>query len=312
MGDHRSTNDELPAAVPVFTSVIMTYAKDAPTVNMQTFVPEFVVGLTILNSSYTIMATQLGLQIMEQARAGLYPTSIEFPGATQKICKDINLGRHKITVSCKGRFRFQNVTPAGAGGATDSTNINAIDANPVNGKIYTFRNQAPLFSSSYVDAFGTTVPEMATMTAIKELQSVRVPFEMYGDVGAGGKGGGAFLHIAAPPLNPSSIWRNVSSTGVVTFPPGGFKTFTTSYLRQETIARYCQSITQADESIGLILASNHANYPPAGDSFMMCLRPTVKTVLGEPIKMAYNTEYVYTASIQKRKVSPLQVVNDIE
>jgi len=85
------------------------------------------------------------------SRTGLYPSAIVFTapvagiGTNHSVLRDVNLGRHVITVSCQGRFRFQNVTPAGTGAEENSTNINAVDANPVNGKVYTFRNQAPLF-----------------------------------------------------------------------------------------------------------------------------------------------------------------------
>lgn len=316
LGDMRSSNDQAPSsttvlpATPVFGSFQVQYGKDAPS-NAMTGA-QFFDGPVIVNASYTAMAVALGLQMADQAHGGLYPMAITFAapvggiGTNNALYRDVNMGRHVITVSVQGRFRFQNVTAAGEGDA--STNINAVDANPCDGKVYTFRNQAPLFSSNYVSAFDLAVPADAlTVEGIEVLQNVRLPFEMYGD---SNKGAAAFDHIKAPPLNPKSIWRNVSSTGSAVFPPGGFKTFTTSYLRSESIFKYCSSITQDDKlSIGTYDTSSV--YPPAGDSFMMCLRPTIKTA-NEVIKMAYNTEYILKASIQRRKVSALQVVNDIE
>ena len=300
MGDIRATNIAIPTtAGKVFGRYQMKYASDAPSTGTAGALVNFKLGAQLADSNYEIMALQLGDEMATLAGEGFYPFSIRFdtPDLLGVKLEDVNLGRHTITVSCKGRFRFQNVTAAegDAGG-----NINAVDANPVSGKIFTFRNQAPLFANGYKEP-----QDAATKLGFNELQTVSTPFEMYG---AQAKGNAAFI-LPAPPLNPSSVWRNVSSTGQVSFPPGGFKTFTTSYLRSETIAKYCQNISQADLLAGV--ADHNAQYPPAGDSFMMCLRPTIKTT-SETIKMAYDTEYTLMASIKRRRVSPLQVVNDIE
>lgn len=308
MGDLRSSNVQAPSGIKVFTSYVLHYAKDAPSDLMSG--ADFVLGVALPNADYSTMATALGEQLREQARRGLFPMSIAFDlsdgGTVLSVLRDQELGRHVITVACNGKFRFQNVT---AGSTSESININAVDASPVNGKIYTFRNQAPLFSSSYA----ATV-DAGTQLGIEKLQAVQAPFDVYGKtvVPADGKGGDAFTHIVAPPLNPKSIWRNVSSTGTAVFPPGGFKTYQTSYLRSDTIKKYCQVISQQDFNPTASTYNNAATYPPAGDSFMMCLRPTLKAESGEIIKMLYNVEHIMTASIKRRKPSPLQVVNLIE
>lgn len=308
LGDMRASNEQLPATAPLWTSAFITYAKDAPA-SLATGA-DFQQGSAIANADLTTMATLLGTQMANYAHSGFFPNSIAFDelvgAAFFSRLRDQQLGRHTITVACKGRFRFQNVTPAGDGASDKSTNLNAVDANPCSGKIYTFRNQAPLFASTY----SATVVDAATLTGIETLQTVQTDFEMYGS-GTGGKGGAAFTPIVAPPLNPASLFRNVSSCGNVTFPPGGFKTYTTSYLRSESIAKYCQNITQSVFNV-TGAAESQATYPPAGDSFMMCLRPTIKTATGELIRLSYNTEYIYTASIKRRKPSALQVVNIIE
>lgn len=311
MGDMRASNTEIAVEPAVFLSYRVKYSKDAPpSTQLGT---QFADGAVLANQSMESMATALGAEFAQRAKSGFYPNTIAFfetltavPG---DICalRDNQLGRHKITVAIKGRFRFQNVTHPDS-----SSNINAVDANAISGKIYTFRNQAPLYAATYVEALSQTPGTTAQIAAIKELQRVTGSFEMYGTlVGTGGKGGGAFTPIPAPPLNPASLWRNVSSTGQVVFPPGGFKTYQTSYLRSESIAKYVQSISQAEENVPTLTYSHNTPYPPAGDSFMMCLRPTIKTS-SEDIKVAYDSEYILTASIQRRRASPLQVVNDIE
>ena len=294
MGDYRSTN--VSGDSNVWSRFRMSYATDAPSGGG---LASFRDGGYYQNTSYEAMAQSLGIEMASLAGEGYFPRSIKFetPDLLGNKLEDTNLGRHTITVSIKGRFRFQNVTQADG---DQGNNINAIDANPVSGKIYTFRNQAPIWTPSYVQSAGTT-----QQTAIKALNTVATPFEMYGD---DQKGAGAFIE-PAPPLNPSSIWRNVSSTGNVAFPPGGFKTYKTSYLRSETIFKYCQVISQSDVVAGV--ADHSATFPPAGDSFMMCLRPTIKTT-NELIKVAFDTEYILKGSLRRRRPSPLQVVNDVE
>lgn len=295
MGDLRSTNTEqaLFGTSAVFLSFQVKYGTDTKRGGLV----QFKDGALIPDDSYEALAITLGAEMAAEAEFGYYPASIRFllPDGSGNVLMDTNLGRHKITVMCKGRFRFQNVTAAGG---ESGGNINAIDANPVSGKIFTFRNQAPLFQTGYMQSADALQED-----GFKLLNTVKDPFEMYG---TSHKGDAAFTPLPAAPLNPSSVWRNVSSTGNAVFPPGGFKTFTTSYLRSETIATYCKSITQVDNT-----GSRSTEYPPAGDSFMMCLRPTIKTT-SELIKIAYDTQYTYMASITRRKASPLQVVNDIE
>ena len=210
MGDYRATNDA-PAA-GVFSRFKMTYGMDAPA----SFATPPVVPSTFINDgTIKSMATSLGLQMAAEAGKGFYPVSIAFdtPDQSGHKLEDKNLGRHSVTVSCKGRFRFQNVTEAEG---EHGNNINAIDANPVSGKIYTFKNQSPIFTPSYVEAASAAVKD-----GIRELNTVSQSFELYATTvspATAGKGGAAFVE-PAPPLNPSSIWRNVSSTGNVAFPP---------------------------------------------------------------------------------------------
>ena len=113
----------------------MTYGMDAPA----SFATPPVVPSTFINDgTIKSMATSLGLQMAAEAGKGFYPVSIAFdtPDQSGHKLEDKNLGRHSVTVSCKGRFRFQNVTEAEG---EHGNNINAIDANPVSGKIYTFK-----------------------------------------------------------------------------------------------------------------------------------------------------------------------------
>lgn len=318
-GDLRASNAQTPALYALWLNLTVEYAKDAPTDSMQdTGVPQFENGTAVANSDYNTMAHILGDQLMSMSRKGLFPSGISFKhlatsetGPTLKY-RDTNMGRHSITVSCEGRFRFQNITPAGTGAEGESTNINAVDANPASGKIYTFRNQAPLFSPQYM----SSLSDGTTIAGVKALQTTATVFDVYGTTvtAADGKGGDSFLHLAAPPLNAKSIWRNTKTTGNVVFPPGGFKTYSTSYLRSESIAKYCQNICQADAHLVVGTATTPANatYPPAGDSFMMCLRPTIKTATGEHVRIAYNCEHIMKAMIKRVKASPLQVVNLIE
>jgi len=325
MGDFRATNTEVgTTANPVFSKYQVRYAKDAPAGGSLIVDPTELNGAQLSNKSYEDMAIDFGAEIASMAQTGYFPVLIAFydpdqvlasgetvPGIT--ILRDTQLGRHKITVSIKGRFRFQNVTLASGSSVAANSNINAVDANPLSGKIYTFRNQAPLFSDSYLTTFDD-IADIPFREGVLELQTVKDDFEMYGSVvGTGGKGGLAF-NLEAPPLNPSSIWRNCSKTGQVVFPPGGFKTFNTSYLRSDSIRKYLKDITQSNyvnAGWGPGQVGTTASYPPAGDSFMMCLRPTLKTT-SEMMEIVYDTEHVITASIQTRKPSPLQVVNTIE
>ncbi len=277
-GDIRGSNEYDPTATTIvdfqrFYSYKVQYAKIATPGTVTT---EFVAGATLLNKSLVNMASELGQQFDTYANRGLFPQAIMFSHLnTNLVYADQNLSKNKITVQISGRFRFNNTTPAGDGGVGESTSINDVDANPLSGKIYTFRNQSPIFQSTFKDAALPFVQD-----GIQNLNTVYPGFEVYGDttVAAEGKGAAAFRDIDAPPLNPKAIWKNVKTTGNVAFPPGGFKTFNTSYLRQGTIMTYIRDISQAvSNDNGGVLSISAPVYPPAGDSFMMCLRPMIKT-----------------------------------
>lgn len=307
-GDIRGSNDIDPTTSAIvdferWYSYKLQYAKKAQPTSTTA---EFFAGATLMNKSLTDMAIDLGAQLEDQANRGRYPQGITLRHSDGTlIFSSQNVGKDSITVKITGRFRFNNTTPAGDGDVANSNNINDINANPISGKIYTFRNQSPIYQETFKDA-----APAGEATGIKQLNTVYPSFEVYG-LGAGGKGGNAFIGIDAPPLNPRATWKNVSSTGNVAFPPGGFKTYTTSYLRKGTIQQYIVDISQRVlQDDGTV--STAPEYPPAGDSFMMCLRPMIKTSGTENVKVAYDVEHIITAMIHPYKVSALPAVNAIE
>jgi len=313
-GDIRSSNQTPNASV--FHEYRVTYCREASeTTQPGTRLEQ---GAIRINTSLESMATTLGAELRNFAIRGYYPSTVIFyrndldgeSGLMRPIYRDDDCGRNKFKVRIDGRFRFNNVTKAGNGGDDDSTNINTVDANPLSGRIYTFRNQRPLFTDGYESGI-TSASIIAGIEDLNDINSEYVTIGL-GSAANGFTGGAAFTGLDAPPLLPRSIWRNSSKMGAVTFPPGGYKTYTTMFAREETIHTFLRDVTRQEYNLSTNSFKTTSRFPPTGSSFMMCLRPTIKTSGTEAIKLAFDFEYKYKAQIVKRKVLALPTINDVQ
>lgn len=232
-----------------------------------------------------------------------------------EIFHDAMFGKLKLKMDIAGRHRFQNVTPASnATGSMNGMNAMSIDANPLTGKIFTFGHLSPRMTPSWLagvqddtlrkdieDFVGRPqiyTPDITTGTTkpsctYEELCSLKRDWPL------------TMKQFDAAPLRPRTMWSNVKTTGPVHFPPGGFKTFKTRFTYSGSVTRFCQQLIQQD-------CTTAGSYPSLGGSFLMCLRPTMKTTGEEQCTMAYDFEKIGKIQCSKFSHGTMATTNDIE
>jgi hypothetical protein len=115
-----------------------------------------------------------------------------------------------------------------------------------------------------------------------------------------------------------TIFSNCKKSTAVSFPPGGFKTFKTHFSQSRNLRALIRDLTQVQSlsrphnvgypDHGLV----NGKYPPSGDSFMMCLLPTIKTVANEDITIAWDFVRDGKAMFTKYKGGSMPTTNMIQ
>lgn len=227
--------------------------------------------------------------IYTMATRGFYPAYMfawgKDTGSTpneHEIYREEALGRANIKMNIRGTHKFQNITP-GSGANFDA---NAIDANPLEGKIYTYRNQMPKWQPTWLasqealigpleDYVARPVPWGSTDYAKLNIDSTQVM--------------PSINVFEAPPLRPTTVFANCNKSGKVYFPPGGFKVFKTQFSYDGSFRRLVMGLTQAMRN-GPGSSAANGRVPPLGSCFLMCVIPTLKSLIDESVSVAYDYE----------------------
>ena len=297
VGDQRNAFDSV-GSEQAFTNFRVRYTRSAPNPTMTG--TDEVTGAFIQNSRLDTMSDNFAAEMFAKAEQGYYPSAITFRrddlanGFTiqRTILNDEGLSRHKINLSVNSQYKIQNVTPTeGTTGTTGS--INDINANPLTGKVFTFRNQRPLFREDYLSGF----TDPTTVDGIKHLNRVQQSTDV---LKAPSSTVDAFAHIAAPPIYAKTLWRNAISQGAVSLTPGGYKHYSTKFGREGTLRTLLEGIVMIRYDING--EGQTAKFPPMGSSFMMCLQPVMRTSASELVKIAYDGTLIYKATLNPRRV----------
>ena len=249
-------------------------------------------------------------QIFDLVREGYYPEFItlrrkDTQGNSHEVMRDQMFGHMKLKMDIGGRHRFQNVTPASdLSGGSNGMNGNLIDANPLTGKMFTFSNLSPRMVQSWLS---TTDP--AAREAIQALVCRPQTWEQtkYDQISQRSIDFPDILPLAASPLRPRTLFSNCKTSGPVHFQPGAFKTFKTRFTYNGTLKKFLSGLIQEGEDEFYV-----GKYPGLGDSFMMCLRPTMKTTGDEVVTMAYDFEKIGKIQVAKHTHGTMATTNQIE
>ena len=243
-------------------------------------------NLSLVNGVLTGGVQGLRDHLFDFATQGYYPEKLflyrlDTGLATHEILRDTQFGRANIKISIAGLHKFQNVTPAdNIDGA--QYNANAIDANPLSGKIYTFRNLAPRFNHGWLTAQGATALSDINLMVGRPFNRNHWDYKQISQPrdSTAGIGMPYINEFKLPVLRTRAVFSNAKTSTNVSIPPGGFKVFKTKFTYNGTIVRLIRDITQVTIESSIVPEEkviSGTKYPSLGDSFVLCLTPAMKT-----------------------------------
>lgn len=248
-------------------------------------------------------AATLPAQIWLHATEGYYPSAVyvyrDFAADDDvEIYRDTQFAKAKVSMKIISDFKFQNVTP---GSGTSGNNINAIDANPLQGKIATFRNQSPTFNKGFLAHIGGGNANSLTNFSGRPTDVSFPPgVDSWDKIQASRFTLPVIEQTEAMPARMTTVFANAKTSTAVHFPPGGFKSYKTGFTYSGSIWKFMRDATQ------IITGSNGVGkYPSMGSSFALCLVPTMKSLADEPITVSFDFHHDGIAHIVKYRGATL-------
>lgn len=309
--DHRSSRTQEPDATAqerIWKQAVITFGRVGS--NIQSGY-----SYLLLNDDINAMVTALSAQLKDRwINHSEVPFKIviesemavpgHVPVYDKVILRDDFCEKAIFTFSSKANFKINNTTMSGTAGGTGSDNVNAVDANPIDGRIYTFQNRVPIFNPSYLENLAPTVKSNL------EKISLLNPGVLH-DYGVG------FLvlnattvpdSLHAPPLRPAVVFNNCKTSTKVAFAPGGYKMFSMSYGHSGTMNSLFKHIMEQE----FVTSTTQRICPPGADSFLICLKPTIRTGGANDMALHTQAEFKYQCNMKAGKPAKLPTVQDIE
>ena len=270
-------------------------------------------GLILTNASIDTMVTTLSLKLEKMyLNIGMVPIRVSvskndyyngsFQETLRQIFDDTDAYRNQFSFAVSGLFKIHNVTLP-TDGVPDK---HAITAQPIDGKLYNFRNRVPIFHPSY----------LAGLTGAPAIQGVS---DMVQSVGAAagatmtayetGINHVALVNVSAtnpvelesPPLRPSVIFKNSTSSEKVYMAPGAMKFRKTYFAMTGSLMSIFKRILPVAYNVQEA-GGSASSVPPGGDSFLVCLKPSLKVSNNEVVTIDTDTSFVFKAHCKKGKM----------
>lgn len=248
----------------------------------------------------------LAAQIWLFADRGFYPSAVyvyrDFAADDNvEIYRDTQFGKAKVSMTIRSDFKFQNVTP---GSGTSGNNINAIDANPLQGKIATFRNMCPTFNKGFLAHIDGGNANSLTNFSGRPISTSETATSGWNRVQASNFTLPVMEQLEAMPLRMTTVFGNAKTSTPVHFPPGGFKSYKTGFSYSGSIWKFMRDSTQISVS-----ATTPGKYPSLGSSFALCLVPTMKSIADEPLTVSFDFHRDGLCHIVKYRGATLPATN---
>jgi len=246
--------------------------------------------------SFYDIAVLMRTSVSTFARDGYYLTGIKAVDADNRAFYyrnrvDEDMVTYTVTTYCK----MQNVTPTddteGGGSTTD------INANPIRGKVYDFSDSRPQLSYTYE----TQANQISGFTNISRIQNddevtrdVETQYLRNGAVATG-----QLAQAFRLPPNGAAVFKNCTGVKDVSIPAGGFYTIKRTKKETGKLRRVLRELFFPQTF------ANAANVPRRTynmASFMVGLRPTIKSADNEAVKLVVNKDTMMKVSVRRAKV----------
>ena len=262
-------------------------------------------GIVHNNNTIEFMAGAIATELTDQANEGRYPSQLavfrlDAGGSDQVMYVDQQFGSTKISLGITSDCKFRNVTLAGEGAGSDSRL--AVDANPLNGKLYEFRNRVPIWKQPWTQGLSTLVRDtLAQASLTTSTVDGGVNFNAV-------NAQNGVTQLDQPPLRPSTLFANAVGSGKnLSIGAGHIFTHRTTYTFEGSIKHFLKSSIRAGHS-GLLAGK----VPPTGSSYLMCLRPTIKSSTNSAVRIEYDYTHLYSCKASRSSAPKLPTTNFVE
>lgn len=257
------------------------------------------------------MTTTLGGHLVTQAKLGKRITQVSVyrldagaPAEHSCILMDISAGRNMLEFTCKAALKMQNATHADVpGGVTDDKSCGVdnalnINRNPLDGHIWSFKNQVPKFKMQYI--VSKTDPQRLVLNQLDDCYAVHgagiapIDLTLIGE------------EFKIPPPVPSVIFANYSGKKAISnLAPGAHM----SHYMSESFKGPVNSFF--DRYFPYISATGGAPFivPPGGNCAIVCLKPKYRNAASTPLKINAEIDHTYCARVSRAKLTPLPMMS---
>ncbi|AXQ65750.1 MAG: putative capsid protein [Cressdnaviricota sp.] len=266
------------------------------------------------NDTYMTMVDSIRNQFRTFAQKGYIPFEMVLKDDINNAYRQFNkIDEIMVTLYMESKHKIQNLTAATAvstgGGQMD---INAIDANPVQGRIYDFGHSTPRLGRAFVS-------QASQVTGYQDIGKLAATTAS----DANNNFGGNFVntlwlraHGAADPTASDTLYRtftqppqgaavfdNCTGAKNVSMPPGGFYTVKRTHKVKASLKRILQSLIPLDPAqTGSAELKGVASVPVVHKSFMIGLEPSVRSSPTEKVSILVNREVTCKVSFKYAKI----------
>jgi len=269
-------------------------------------------GLTLTNDSIDDMVATLAGKLEKMyLNTGMVPIRVsirkdDFYGAVgstvpypdRQVLDDTDAYRNQYSLSISGLFKIHNVTVPSPG----EYDKHAINAQPIDGKLYNFRNRVPVFHPSYLAPLSTTIGQVSNLANDPVATGISMAsYETGVNYDALNSGTANPVELETPPLRPGIVFKNSTSSEKVYMAPGAMKYRKTYFSMAGSLMSIFKRILPLPFN-AQTTSGTAGLVPPGGDSFLVCLKPTVKISNSEVVTIDTHHSHMFKAHCKKGKM----------
>lgn len=242
--------------------------------------------------------------------------------ARRMICSNKHWGEEMVDLGARSTIKIQNVTPASniigdraaATYQAEMFNVNDIAANPLQGKVYDFKNDTPRLASGFKENMELTT---STFREIGEIETKKHDsrFMLTNKLRSNEAWDGDLLGCMSQPFNGTSVFRNIDTIGQITMPPGGFKSIVRTAKVHTNTRRFVTSLmARAMGSSSITFAPHQPSKSHFNKAVMVGLEPALRTANGsqEFVCLAANQDVRLRISLKSAPTKALPQLAKVE
>lgn len=258
------------------------------------------------DTTWILFAHNIKNEFMSQAENGFFPTKYRLYDTDSKVFYDHNnFDNDIVTMNITSIVKIQNTTPAADG----NDSINAVDANPLMGRVYDFKHMAPRLRSGYmtemqsVTGFTGMSQISSSLTNQKEIQTQHLR--------NGGLITGTLATAFAMPPNGAAVFENCDGAKDIKMPPGGFYTIKRTHKCVASVKRYLHGSVDFRDPPTYSDGIQSIRAPIVSKCWMVGLRPMLPTGLDESIRLAMSRDSIVKVQVRRAKLPNAPVYNNL-